>query len=57
VPDAGGQESVSGGGLLIAAYLLIWAILFGFIFITWKKQRSLKEQLDRMEAALDKNPE
>ncbi len=52
VPVSGGQETTSAEALLIAAYLLMWAIVFGFIALTIKKQRHLDDRLGQLERQL-----
>ncbi len=53
VPVVGGGESASAGSLLVWAYLLMWALLFGFVITTWRRQRQVAARLDRIERALN----
>ncbi len=50
VPVAGGGESVPGGTLLVVAYLAMWALLFGYVLLTWQRQRRLELRLAALEA-------
>ncbi|MBI5533749.1 MAG: CcmD family protein [Deltaproteobacteria bacterium] len=50
----GGPETRSGTVLLVEAYAAIWLILFGFIWLTFRKQRALNARIDDLETALRK---
>jgi CcmD family protein len=50
--DAGGTESASAGTLLVVAYLVMWALLLGFLFLGWRRQSKLDARLDDLEKAL-----
>jgi hypothetical protein len=52
VPVQGGSDSTSAEGLLVAAYLLMWAALLGFLWLTWKRQNRIEERLTTLDAAL-----
>lgn len=47
-------ESSSAEGLLIAAYIMMWAILMGFLFATFRRQFAVNKRLDELERALPK---
>jgi CcmD family protein len=47
-------EQFSGGRLLVEAYAAIWVILLAWIFLLWRKQASLAQRLDGLEAAIDR---
>ncbi|AKV02747.1 hypothetical protein AKJ09_09410 [Labilithrix luteola] len=49
-----GTEQYSGGKLLVIAYISIWVILAGWIFLLWRKQQALGTRLDGLEAAIDR---
>lgn len=49
-PTEGGGESSNDGGLLVAAYVLFWLLVFVFIALTWNKQRALDRRLAKLEA-------
>jgi hypothetical protein len=54
-PVTGGDtESSSAEGLLVAAYLLMWAILMGFIYLTFRRQAAVSKRLAELERALPK---
>jgi hypothetical protein len=52
----GGTEGTSAETLLVAAYLLMWAILLGFLFLTWRKQSRIETRLSDIDAALKRQP-
>ena len=39
---------------LLAAYSVIWAIVFGYIFVMQHKQKKLQKQIDQLKNSLDK---
>ena len=41
-------------GYLLAAYTIIWAVVFGYIFFMQRKQRKLQQQIDMWREFLDK---
>jgi CcmD family protein len=51
-PDKGGQETSSAEGLLVAAYLVMWALLFGFLFLGWRRQGQVEERIDALERSV-----
>jgi hypothetical protein len=54
-PVTGGNtETSSAGGLLVAAYVLMWAILMGFLFMTFRRQAAVDKRLIELERALPK---
>jgi CcmD family protein len=50
----GGAETRSGAVLLVEAYAAIWLILFGFIWLTYRRQRKLDARIGDLEIALQK---
>jgi CcmD family protein len=50
----GGPETRSGTVLLVEAYAAIWLILFGFIWLTFRRQRKLDARIVELENALQK---
>lgn len=55
VPVTGGpSETSSAEGLLIAAYVMMWAILMGFLLLTFRRQASVQRRLDELERSLSK---
>jgi CcmD family protein len=53
-PVQGGGETSSAGGLLTAAYVLMWLAVFGFVWLTAKRVKSLDQRLNELDAALKK---
>ena len=41
-------------GYLVAAYTIIWAVVFGYLLYMQWKQRRLRQQLDRLRDSLEK---
>lgn len=52
VPVEGGTEGTSAEHLLVAAYLLMWAALVFFIWITWRRQGRIEGRLSELDGAL-----
>jgi CcmD family protein len=50
----GGPEVRSGTLLLVEAYAAIWLILFGFIWLTHRRQKKLDDRIVEIENALIK---
>lgn len=48
-PDA---ESIPGGALLLAAYAVVWALLFLFLMRMRRLQRQTAEELERLSAQI-----
>jgi CcmD family protein len=60
---------MENSGYLFAAYTIIWAVIFGYVFLLYYKQRKLRRQMDLLkdsigerqnhvasEASADNNP-
>ena len=41
-------------GYLFAAYTVIWAVVFGYVFFMQRKQRKLQRQIDLIRESADK---
>ena len=41
-------------GYLLAAYTIIWAVVFGYVLFMQWKQRGLQRQIDMLRKSLDK---
>jgi CcmD family protein len=48
----GGPEVASGETLLVEAYAAIWIILFGFLFLGWRRQGKIDARIDELEQSL-----
>ena len=42
-------------GYLLAAYTVIWAVVFGYILFMQRKQRGLQRQIDLLQESIDKS--
>lgn len=42
-------------GYLLAAYTVIWAVVFGYILFMQRKQRRLQRQIDRLQESVNKS--
>ena len=47
-------EQYSGAVLLVAAYAVLWVVIFAWIGLVWRKQRGLDARLSDLERVLDK---
>ena len=54
VAAQGGEETTSAEALLVAAYLVMWAILFGFLLLGWRRQQRVDQRVSELEKALTK---
>lgn len=52
VPVQGGGDSTSAGLLLVIAYLVMWALLLGFLGLGWKRQGRLEARLSELERSV-----
>ena len=48
----GGTEMVSGGTLLVEAYVALWLILLGFLLVSWRRQGRIDQRVDELERAV-----
>jgi CcmD family protein len=54
VPVGAGGETSSAEALLITAYIVMWALIFGLVFGSQRKQRKLEQRLAELESSLAK---
>ena len=54
VAAQGGRETSSAETLLVAAYLVMWAILFAFLLVGWRRQQRVDQRVEELEKALTK---
>ena len=40
-------------GYLMAAYTIIWVVVFGYVLAMQRKQRRLQRQLDRLQESIE----
>jgi CcmD family protein len=48
----GGGETTSAATLLVIAYLVMWALLLGFVFLSWRRQGRVETRLSELEKAI-----
>jgi len=41
-------------GFLFAAFTIIWALVFGYVFCMYRKQRKLQREIDLLKEVVDK---
>ncbi len=56
VPVEGGSEGTSAGTLLVTAYFVMWAVLLGFLFMTWRRQGRIEQRMAELDAELRRAP-
>jgi len=52
VPVEGGSETTSAEALLVAAYLVMWALLLAFVGLGWRRQGRVEARLGELEKAV-----
>jgi len=48
----GGGEQTSAASLLVAAYVLMWALVLGFLLLSWRRQGQVETRISELEKAL-----
>ena len=46
---------MENAGYLLAAFAIIWAVIFGYVLIMQRKQRRLQRQIKLLRESLDKS--
>jgi CcmD family protein len=46
------KEDVAGGPLLLAAYAIVWLVVFGYVFHLVRLHRGVEDNLTRVERAV-----
>lgn len=49
-----GTEQYSGGVLLVTAYAVLWIVMFAWVALVWRKQRTLDSRLADLEGVIQK---
>ncbi len=52
-PLENAPEAHNGATLLVEAYAILWAILFGWLLLMWRKQTALNRQIAQLERAVE----
>jgi len=47
------RDDVPGEPYLVAAYVVVWLIFFGYVFSLRRNQNRLREEVQRLEESLD----
>lgn len=53
----GGQDTASAEGLMVTAYIGMWAILMLFVYFSWRRQERFQTRIVQLEKALAKRAE
>lgn len=48
----GGAETTSASGLLVTAYVVMWALLLAFVYLTWRRLQRIEGRLGELDRAL-----
>ncbi|HEY4106790.1 MAG TPA: CcmD family protein [Polyangiaceae bacterium] len=48
----GGGETTSAATLLVIAYVVMWALLLGFVLLSWRRQGRVDARISELEKAL-----
>jgi CcmD family protein len=48
----GGGDTTSAATLLVTAYIVMWALLLGFVFLSWRRQGRVETRISELEKAL-----
>ncbi len=48
----GGGETTSAASLLIAAYVVMWAMVLGFVLLSWRRQGRVETRITELEKAI-----
>jgi len=48
----GGGDTTSAAALLITAYIVMWALLLGFVWLSWRRQGKVETRISELEKAL-----
>ena len=54
VPVTGGTETTSAELMLVIAYLVMWALLLGFVGLGWRRQAKVETRIADLERAVGK---
>jgi CcmD family protein len=48
----GGGDTTSAAMLLVTAYIVMWALLLGFVFLSWRRQGRVESRISELEKSL-----
>ena len=46
---------MQNAGFLFAAYAIIWAVFFGYLFLLHNRQKKISREIETLKSTLDKN--
>jgi hypothetical protein len=53
----GGAEATSAEALVVAAYGIMWVLLLGFMWLTWRRQREIDDKVTRLASQVERAAE
>ena len=48
----GGGDTTSAATLLVTAYIVMWALLLGFVFLSWRRQGRVETRISELERSI-----
>ncbi len=45
---------MENAGYLFAAFTVIWALVFGYVFVLFSRQKKLKREIESLKQAIEK---
>jgi CcmD family protein len=48
----GGGDTTSAATLLVIAYIVMWALLLGFVLLSWRRQGRVESRISELEKSL-----
>jgi CcmD family protein len=48
-PTEGGGNTANANVLVVAAYVMFWLLIAGFVALSWRKLRGIESRIDRLE--------
>ena len=52
MPVEGAEQTTSAEAMLVAAYLVMWALLLAFVGLGWRRQARVETRLAELEKAV-----
>lgn len=48
---------MENAGYLLAAFVIVWAVVFGYVLVLFNRQRGLRREIESLKAALKEKGE